>query len=767
MAAKTEDRLISKVMMLGDYTEVLSRGVDSSWFVTPESKAVFKFIEGHVAKYGDVPSAVVLKKNHPTYSLFNVKDSIEYLLDELTSERRKRTAYNAISDAVSALSGDRHEDAISIIRAGLQALDMDTGPEDSDVDITEGTDDRFARYETLRDSGNGMLGVATGFTTIDRATAGLQPGQLVTIVASPKTGKSILALKMASFIHATEGLVPMYQSFEMSNLENQERFDALRAGVSHNALRRGTLTPVQEKKYLTMLNDLSQQQSFLMTDSTAGTTVSMLGAKIAKYDPDIVFVDGMYLMVDERTGEVNTPLALTNLTRSLKMLAQRTKKPIVITTQALLWKMKGTRMDSNSIGYCVDTETEIFTQDRGFVSYQELGVGDTVMTLNHSTGMSEWQPVQAVNVFPAQPRVMLKMETRTHSSLSTREHRWPVIAPQRWGLERRWATSETLKGNDRILNCAPHAEFPSMATHTDEMVELVAWLWTEGSVQAYGNVTISQDRAANPTNVDRIKMCLEKEFGPPTPPASNVGKHLSLVWRESERRGRSLVEFWLSKPAAAPLLVLAPDKVPSVAFLRSLTKEQLDLFIEVSYLADGHNSKARPGNALSQKDRKRAEAFQYALILAGRPTSLVFRPEGDNCSMWQVTEKTSEWFAPVPTARLRPESIQFITHGGEVWCPTTPNSTWLARRDGKVYFTGNSSSFLQDSDVVLGLERIDGDEFSRLLRIIESRNCGPAETILQWDWEGGIFEELTAANAGLGFDDDGPVATAYDDAVAS
>ena len=55
---------------------------------------------------------------------------------------------------------------------------------------------------------------------------------------------------------------------------------------------------------------------------------------------------------------------------------------------------------------------------------------------------------------------------------------------------------------------------------------------------------------------------------------------------------------------------------------------------------------------------------------------------------------------------------------------------------------GYSSSFFQDSDVILGLQRQDAeDDTTRLLKIVASRNSGPAEVELMWDWENGKFEE--------------------------
>ena len=73
-----------------------------------------------------------------------------------------------------------------------------------------------------------MLGVPTGFDVIDEATAGLQGGQLVTVIAPPKTGKSQIALAMAIHTHSN-GNVPMFQSFEMTNREQQQRHDSIRS----------------------------------------------------------------------------------------------------------------------------------------------------------------------------------------------------------------------------------------------------------------------------------------------------------------------------------------------------------------------------------------------------------------------------------------------------------------------------------------------------------------------------------------------------------
>ena len=174
--------------------------------------------------------------------------------------------------------------------------------------------------------------------------------RLITVIAPPKTGKSQIALQVAINVHA-QGYTPMFQSFEMNNHEQQQRHDAMRAHIDHGRLRRGKLLPEEESRYIDMLNDMEKEHPFHLIDAVNGITVSALSAKIEQTKPDIVFVDGVYLMLDEITGEMNTPQAITNITRALKRMAQRINKPVIITTQTLLWKMRAGKVTADSIGY--------------------------------------------------------------------------------------------------------------------------------------------------------------------------------------------------------------------------------------------------------------------------------------------------------------------------------------------------------------------------------------------------------------------------------
>ncbi|GHD20130.1 N-acetylmuramoyl-L-alanine amidase [Nocardiopsis kunsanensis] len=315
------------------------------------------------------------------------------------------------------------------------------------------------------------------------------------------------------------------------------------------------------------------------------------------------------------------------------------------------------------IGYCVDEATEILTED-GWRTFAGIDEGDLVLTLDHRTGMSRWQPVQAVNVFPAMPRTLVRMQGRGHSSLTTSEHRWPVErteglhGPVPPATTRRWATTATLTRTDRLQTAAPCADLPREAKWTDALVEAVAWYWADPGPDGTGLHTAARLRAA-----------LHDLVSEPS--------HWEEI-REDEH-----TEFRLSGEATEVLERHAPARVPGPAFLRSLTRAQLDLLL---------NTVGALGPGPSWRSRAAADAFQFAAVLAGRSSTLE-----NTDGLWSVSPGTR-----TTTGAQEELATTREPYEGRIWCPSTPDTTWLARREGTVYFTGNSFMACAHGNVMEG-----------------------------------------------------------------
>ena len=96
----------------------------------------------------------------------------------------------------------------------------------------------------------------------------------------------------------------------------------------------------------------------------------------------------------------------------------------------------------------------------------------------------------------------------------------------------------------------------------------------------------------------------------------------------------------------------------------------------------------------------RLDAFELAAILAGYKVTRGRRNQqtgyGNEPLFWL---RISEQSVFTPWAC---ESV-WTEYTGVVWCPTTVNGTWFARRNGQAFFTGNSAFAVDDNEVKFGV----------------------------------------------------------------
>jgi replicative DNA helicase len=366
--ADFERLLVSRVIQDKDLSDVADAGITPAFFGDPENKRVFKAILRHKGQYGEVPSLATIKTDFPTYKFIKVEDSMQVLTDRIRELHTLALLEQGLADSV-----DAHEegDALAAMAALHKTLAeiASAVPNARDTDLTQTGNERLARYLSLKDLPDGLRGIPTGFSTIDRATQGLQKEQLITFVGPPKAGKSTLLLLAAMAAHLY-GVKVLFIGFEMSNEEQEERYDSIRAGITHARLRNGTLKKQDWDKLEKAMREIENMPSFfLSSDSMNATTLTGVEAKIDALRPDFVVVDGIYMMQDELGEAQGSPQALTNLTRGFKRMAKNRQLPIAISTQVLEWKMnKKKGVTSDSIGY-----SSSFAQDSDVI----LGVEKT------------------------------------------------------------------------------------------------------------------------------------------------------------------------------------------------------------------------------------------------------------------------------------------------------------------------------------------------------------------------------------------------------
>lgn len=385
----------------------------------------------------------------------------------------------------------------------------------------------------------------------------------------------------------------------------------------------------------------------------------------------------------------------------------------------------------NSGNYCLTPDTEILTKS-GWKTYENLVIGEEVYTLNTNTGFAEWGPVEAINVFDYEGP-MLSMRSRGHSSMSTPNHRWWVETTYGKAKVKQnvWKTSDELSLFDKIPTCAPLEVFPVEATHTDELVELAAWFWTEGHRKADSpnRIEISQSQKANPVHCERIKLLLEKTFGPEGRVAEGG------VWYQAP----DLEKFYVSASATQPLLDLfefekpvnTVPKRPKMDFIYSMTREQMSSFVSTCIDGDGHEE-VGGCRRWHQKDYRSIEILEMCLHMLGVSCRSRLDRSREEAGVWSLELLSRSATTPLAAAREASAkgrdaaTAEWVPYSGKIWCPTTDNSTWFARRNGVSFFTGNSAGTAVDDSTKLfkiiaaGMEaRRDDIRDSIMDRVIE------------------------------------------------
>ena len=196
----------------------------------------------------------------------------------------------------------------------------------------------IALLERLYERKELVTGVPTGFTDLDRLTAGLQPSDLVIIAARPSMGKTALALNLATYA-ATEADPPVgvaFFSLEMSKEQLALRMLCSEARVDSAKARAGFLGERDFPKLAQAAARLSDAPIFI--DDNSDTSALVLKAKCRRLMRErhsrlgLVIVDYLQLMRAARPGE-SREKEIAEISRSLKALAKELRIPVVALSQ--------------------------------------------------------------------------------------------------------------------------------------------------------------------------------------------------------------------------------------------------------------------------------------------------------------------------------------------------------------------------------------------------------------------------------------------------
>lgn len=325
---------------------------------------------------------------------------------------------------------------------------------------------------------------------------------------------------------------------------------------------------------------------------------------------------------------------------------------------------------------CVDEGTECLTIN-GWKRHADLVAGVLAAQFDMTTGLLSWASIEDIARYPVVNQLMVAAKSRDVEMLLTPNHR--TIVARRDKETRQWKSLSIIRADEM----KPSHAVPVSAAWQEsgnepfsaDWAELIGWYLAEGCESGSSwSVEIYQSQAANPEKVARIRallLLLGAEFLEATAPRVWFGRNATMV------------AFQVRGFAAVMLRQWAPGKRfhPSVLGWSAGLLDRL-----LIGLVDGDGHRRADGRfSFIQRDENSASLAQAIGVRLGYSTML--------------SRRTGNTFAVYFT---RKRLISFRGTGGEgaeimqrpytgiVWCPKLPAGTWVARKNGRSFITGNT-----------------------------------------------------------------------------
>jgi replicative DNA helicase len=190
------------------------------------------------------------------------------------------------------------------------------------------------QLEEARKSKEGLTGIPSGFTSIDRVTCGWQKTDLIIVAARPGMGKSAFMLSTALGAAKIEKPVAIF-SLEMSRTQLFGRIASQEGSIEGYKLKSGKMDDMDWQKLHKVIEQISEMPIYI--DDTPSLSIYELRAKCRRlkmqHDIQLVVVDYLQLMTagTEKTG--NRDQEIGKISGGLKALAKELNVPVIALSQ--------------------------------------------------------------------------------------------------------------------------------------------------------------------------------------------------------------------------------------------------------------------------------------------------------------------------------------------------------------------------------------------------------------------------------------------------
>ncbi|MGX7006195.1 replicative DNA helicase [Caballeronia sp. KNU42] len=353
---EAEQSVLGGLLLSNDGFDSISGVVTADDFTTDEHRLIFIAITELIVLARVADPITVFERLQATGT--KLKEALRYL-NELSQNTpsaanirhyativRNRSIFRAMRRVASEMIENVHRpagrDAAELLDIAVSSLMRLSDGTRQDEEEFRPLNEALTRVvqtidERYQNGGENQIGgVATGFVDLDRATDGLHPGELIIIGARPSMGKTALSMNIAEHVAAKLGLPVAVVSLEMPADQLALRLLSANSRINQHKLRTANLRDEDWPRMTHGVQSLVDAPIFTLDG--AALTPLRLKAKVRRLQRKLdrplglIVIDYLQLMSGDGNGD-NRAVEVSDISRSLKLLAKELKVPIIALSQ--------------------------------------------------------------------------------------------------------------------------------------------------------------------------------------------------------------------------------------------------------------------------------------------------------------------------------------------------------------------------------------------------------------------------------------------------
>lgn len=345
----------------------------------------------------------------------NSAANIEYHARVISEHALKR----AMITMASVILRDAYEDTTDVFSLLDQAEQSLFRISESNIkknyaDMSSIVRQALTELETKKNNKDGLTGVPSGFSALDRLTSGWQRSELVILAARPAMGKTAFVVSALRNAAVDFGQPVAIFSLEMSAVQLVNRLISAEAEIDSEKIKKGSLAPHEWAQLHHKIQRLSEAPIFI--DDTPALSILELRAKCrrlkAQHDIQMVVIDYLQLMSGDSKGGGNREQEIASISRALKNLAKELNVPVIALSQLSravetrggdkkpqlsdLRESGSIEQDADMVCFLYRPEYYNITQDESGNS--TAGIGEVIVAKNRSGSLDTIQ-LRFINKF--------------------------------------------------------------------------------------------------------------------------------------------------------------------------------------------------------------------------------------------------------------------------------------------------------------------------------------------------------------------------------